>query len=239
MRYFSSFSLLLFGALSLAGCGAAPGKPLPGSEAQRPDQVLDFPILYQENCSACHGDQGRAGAAISLANPTYLTFAGSGNLARITAKGVPGTMMPPFGQKSGGMLTDQQIQVLTQGMLTRWSKPGEPLAVPYVKTLNGDATQGQVAFVAKCSRCHGADATGSSTASPPTGSLVDPSYLALISEQGLRSILVAGQPDEGMPGAAQLSDNLHPMTDQDVTNIVAWLTAHRSLTPGHPHPQHP
>ena len=237
MRSLTSSSLLLLGALSLVGCRAAPGKPLPGAEAQRPDQVLDFPTLYRENCSACHGDQGRLGAAISLANPAYLSFAGAENLERITADGVPGTMMPPFSQRSGGMLTDRQIQALTQGMLKLWSNPGPPPAIAFAKTLNGDAGQGQTAFVAKCSKCHGTDATGSSTASPPTGSLVDPSYLALISDQGLRSIIVAGQPEQGMPGSDQLG--AHPVTDQDVTNIVAWLAEHRTPTPGPTHQQHP
>jgi mono/diheme cytochrome c family protein len=113
--------LLLLCALGLVGCRAAPGKPLPGSEAKRPDQVLDFPTLYKENCSACHGDQGRMGAAISLANPAYLSFAGAANLERITANGVPGTMMPPFSKcRRRHALTDRQIEILVQGMVSSW-----------------------------------------------------------------------------------------------------------------------
>jgi cytochrome c oxidase cbb3-type subunit 3/ubiquinol-cytochrome c reductase cytochrome c subunit len=232
--------MLLLCAISIVGCQAAPGKPLPGSEAKRPDQVLDFATLYKENCSACHGENGRMGAAISLANPVYMSFAGAVNLQRITANGVPGTLMPAFSKASGGTLTDQQIQILTQGMITLWSRPS-PLTslspIAYATTQKGDPAHGAQLFTSSCSQCHGAEGVGSAAAKPPTGSLVDPSYLALISDQALRSLIVAGQPDQGMPGTNQLGQ--HPLADQDVTDIVAWLAAHRIQTPGQPYPQPP
>jgi cytochrome c oxidase cbb3-type subunit 3/ubiquinol-cytochrome c reductase cytochrome c subunit len=180
------------------------------------------------------------GAAISLANPAYLSFAGVVQLERITAHGVPGTSMPAFSKSSGGMLTDRQIEVLTQGMMALWGKPSPFAAlspISYAKTLEGNPTNGALIFSATCSHCHGADGTGSSTAKIPTGSLVDPSYLALISDQGLRSVIVAGLPGQGMPGSDQVG--VHPMTDQDVTDIVAWLTEHRTQTPGQIYQQHP
>jgi cytochrome c oxidase cbb3-type subunit 3/ubiquinol-cytochrome c reductase cytochrome c subunit len=240
MKSLLQSSALLLYSIALMGCRYAPGRPEPGSEAKRPDQVLDFSSLYKENCSACHGDEGRMGAAISLANPAYLSFAGAANLERITANGVPGTLMPPFGKQSGGMLTDRQIQVLTQGMIALWGKPS-PLAAgssfAYASTLGGDPTNGAHVFAAMCSGCHGADGTGASATPVPTGSLVDPAYLALISDQGLRSIIVAGQPGEGMPGADQVG--AHPLTDKDVTDLVAWFAAHRTETPGQIYQQHP
>jgi cytochrome c oxidase cbb3-type subunit 3/ubiquinol-cytochrome c reductase cytochrome c subunit len=235
MKALLQLSMLLLCAIGLVGCRVVPGKPAPGSEAKRPDQVLDFPTLYQENCSACHGDKGKMGAAISLANPAYLSLAGAANLDRVTADGVPGTLMPPFLKKSGGMLTQQQIEVLTQGMIASWSKPGRQSPIPYLKTLEGDPANGAHTFVRACSRCHGVDGTGSSAPNASTGSLFDPSYLALISDQGLRSMIVAGQPDQGMPGSDQVG--AHPLTDQDVTDIVAWLAAHRTPTPGQPYLQ--
>jgi cytochrome c oxidase cbb3-type subunit 3/ubiquinol-cytochrome c reductase cytochrome c subunit len=178
------------------------------------------------------------GAAISLANPAYLSFAGAANLQRITANGVPGTLMPPFSQTSGGMLTVQQIDVLTHGMIELWGRP-LPLAgvsaIGYAATLRGDSTHGAQTFAATCSRCHAADGTGSPAADGPTGSLVDPAYLALISDQALRSLIVAGQPGQGMPGSDQVA--AHPLTDQDVTDIVAWLASHRGQIPGEPYTQ--
>jgi cytochrome c oxidase cbb3-type subunit 3/ubiquinol-cytochrome c reductase cytochrome c subunit len=240
MKRRAQIFVLLLCAIGITGCRAAPGKPEPGSEAKRPDQVLDFPTLYKENCSACHGEQGRTGAAISLSNAVYLSFAGAENLERITAKGVPGTMMPPFSKQAGGMLTDQQLQIVTQDMLKLWGKPF-PLAalspISYASTLAGDPANGAHIFASTCSHCHGMGGTGSSMAKIPNGSLVDPAYLALISDQALRSIIVAGQPDQGMPSTDQVS--AHPLTDQDVTDIVAWLASHRIRTPGQPYPQRP
>jgi len=83
-----------------------------------------------------------------------------------------------------------------------------------------------------CAHCHGADGRGAKgqTASDPdavSGSIVDPSYLALISDQSLRSTIIAGRPDQGMPDWR--SDISGPgsraMTDQEITDIVAWLVA--------------
>lgn len=240
MTIVPQYAALLLCVLGLVGCQAAPGKPQPGTEAKRPDQVMDFTTLYKENCSACHGDRGRMGAAISLANPTYLAFAGAANLQHITANGVPGTLMPPFSRSSGGMLTDQQIAVLTQGMIALWSKPtpaGGTPKIAYAETSKGDPTRGEQVFASACSRCHGAEGAGSSATAIPTGSLVDPTYLALISDQALRSFIVAGQPAQGMPGSDQVGTQ--PLTDQSVTDIVAWLAEHRTSTPGQPYSQRP
>jgi cytochrome c oxidase cbb3-type subunit 3/ubiquinol-cytochrome c reductase cytochrome c subunit len=208
----------------------------------RPDDVLDFSTLYKANCAACHGQNGRNGAAISLANPVYLVVAGEENLREITAKGVAGKLMPPFAKSGGGMLTDQQISVLAHGVMQQWNRPdlfaGASMP-PYRAALQGDATRGQQAFGTFCARCHGAAGEGSAgdAKSGKVGSIVDGSYLALISDQGLRSITIAGRPDEGMPDWR--SDGAQPMTDQQITDIGAWLALKRTADPGQPYPTRP
>jgi mono/diheme cytochrome c family protein len=240
---FPSFYALALAAaaLALVGCSRIPGRPGPGPEVVRPDEVLDFPTLYKANCAACHGENGRNGAAISLANPVYLAVAGEENLREITAKGVPGKLMPPFARSAGGMLTDQQIDVLAHGMMQQWSKPDLLAGLnipPYRSTLAGDVARGQQAFGSFCGRCHGAAGAGSAadvrSGTGKIGSIVDGSYLALISDQGLRSITIAGRPDEGMPDWR--TDAAQPMSDQQITDIVAWLASKRTSTPGQPYP---
>ncbi|MGD0444271.1 MAG: cytochrome c [Edaphobacter sp.] len=243
---FASYNVLALAAAAfvLIGCSRVPGRPGPGPEVVRPEQVLDFSTLYKANCAACHGENGRNGAAISLANPVYLAIAGEDNLLRVTANGVPGKLMPPFAKGAGGMLTDQQINALVRGMMQQWSKP-DLLAIqtspPYKATLTSDATRGQQAFGAFCARCHGAAgegaARGGKNADQKTGSLVDGSYLALISDQSLRSITIAGMPDEGMPDWR--TDASQPMTDQQITDVVAWIGSRRSTNPGKPYPTQP
>jgi cytochrome c oxidase cbb3-type subunit 3/ubiquinol-cytochrome c reductase cytochrome c subunit len=65
------------------------------------------------------------------------------------------------------------------------------------------------------------------------GSIVDPTYLALITDQGLRDIVVSGLPGEGMPDWRGDATG-KTMTDQDVTDIVAWLASQRIQFPGQP-----
>jgi mono/diheme cytochrome c family protein len=243
---FFAFILLV---IALSGCGRIPGRPGPGPEVVRPEEVLAFPTLYKQNCAGCHGENGRNGAAISLANPIYIAVAGETHLRDVIANGVPGKLMPGFAKSSGGMLTDQQVTVLEQGIVQQWGnlKLLEGQNPPaYLATLPGNAEHGQQAYSAFCARCHGTAGEGSaaelkiSAAQPGLGrlgSIIDPSYLALISDQNLRSIVIAGRPDEGMPDWR--SDAAQPLTDQQITDILAWLASKRVANPGQPYPTHP
>jgi mono/diheme cytochrome c family protein len=227
-------AVMLFGA----GCKDVPARPEPA--AQRPDQISSFAALYKQNCAACHGEQGKNGVAISLANPVYLAVAGTDMIQKATANGVPGTLMPAFAKSQGGMLTDQQITILAQGVESAWANPAAlqgHSAPPYASSSSGDTAQGQEAFSNFCSSCHGSDGSGLKRKSNSTGSLVDPAYLALISDQGLRSIILAGQPEDGMPDwrSDMTAAGSRPMTDKEITDIVAWLALHRVSAPGQPY----
>jgi cytochrome c oxidase cbb3-type subunit 3/ubiquinol-cytochrome c reductase cytochrome c subunit len=237
--------MLLTAALMMyaSGCGHAPGKPGLQPESLRPSQVLAFPALYRQNCAGCHGVSGKYGAAISLDNPVYVAFAGGSNIAAITGAGVPGTLMPPFSKASGGMLTDQQVQIIAQGIVSTWGNSadmGGQSPPPYASHLTGNPANGQKAFATFCARCHGPGGGGVRGGEHQTGSLIDPSYLALISDQGLRSIIVAGAPRQGMPDwrSDAQGAGARPLTDQEITDIVAWLGSFRVQTPGQPYGAH-
>jgi cytochrome c oxidase cbb3-type subunit 3/ubiquinol-cytochrome c reductase cytochrome c subunit len=206
--------------LVLAGC-RAPGKPEPAEP--RPDQVTDFAKLYKQNCAACHGEEGKRGLAVSLANPVYIDLAGKEAIRNATAKGGPGKLMPAFAKRYGGLLTDAQIEALADGIVLHWGHP-QLLAgqspPSYAATLHGDAVEGKAAYTAYCSRCHDADAK-THTAGPIT----DANYLALISDQGLRTAILSGRPEEGMPDWRGIAPK--PLTDPQVTDIVAWLASLR------------
>jgi cytochrome c oxidase cbb3-type subunit 3/ubiquinol-cytochrome c reductase cytochrome c subunit len=232
-------------ALAIAGCKAAPGKPGPDFETPRPEQVADFATLYGQNCAACHGERGKNGAAISLANPVYLAIAGAANIERITANGVPGTMMPLFARTKGGMLTDRQIAIIAEGMEQNWGRSDALAGQPpptFASTAPGNPVQGQKTFTTFCARCHGADGTGGPAGNGVvTGSLTDPAYLALVSDQGLRSSILADQTEQGTHDwrSYLTAPGSRPMTDQEIADTVAWLASHRIATPGQPYKQHP
>ena len=152
--------------------------------------------------------------------------------------------MPPFAKSAGGMLTDQQINVLAHGMVQQWSRPDllAGMIVPHYESATvGDAARGQQAFGTFCARCHGTVGEGSAGDAKggigKLGSIVDGSYLALISDQALRSITIAGRPDAGMPDWR--GDGAQAMTDQQINDIVAWLASKRSVNPGQPYPTQP
>src|ERR1035438_5496994 len=235
--------LVAAAGLSVFGCGHIPGRPGPGPQVARPEQVLDFAVLYKTNCSACHGDKGKNGAAIALANPVYLAVIGEDTLREITSNGVGGKLMPAFARSAGGPLTDRQIGILANGMMLQWNKPAILLAPgtpSYRASLPGDAARGEQAFGVFCASCHGAHGEGMTATingkSTKVGSIVDASYLALISDQGLRSFTIAGVPGGVMPDWR--TDAAVPMTDRQITDVVAWLAAKRTADPGQPYAVH-
>jgi cytochrome c oxidase cbb3-type subunit 3 len=220
-------------AIFLTGCGAPHGQPHSGSEVLAPNEVLEFGPLFSENCAACHGPEGRGGAAIALASPVYLAIADDASIRKSIAQGVPGTAMPAFAQSAGGMLTDAQIDVLTKEIRSRWSRRGfldAASAPPYMPTSTGDAQRGEAAYKTFCESCHGPVGRGGRKAS----AISDDSFLALISDQSLRTIVIAGRPELGAP---DWRGNVpgKPMSNQEVTDVVAWLASQRAQNPGRPY----
>jgi len=194
---------------------------------------LEFGRLYAENCAGCHGMEGRGGAAIALADPVYLGIADSSAMRRAVANGIRGTSMPAFAQSSGGMLTDKQIDVITNEIRSRWSRQGilDGANPPsYVAKSTGDVARGEAAYKTYCESCHGPTGEGGSKGS----AITNDSFLALVSDQGLRTIVIAGRPELGAP---DWRGNVpgKPMSEQEVTDVVAWLASRRVGNPGQPY----
>src|ERR1700704_4696483 len=123
------FRELILGAaaassIGLFGCANAPGRPRPGEVPVVPSEVSDFSVLYGQNCAGCHGAEGKGGASIALANPVYLAIADEKAMHNVVANGVRRTSMPAFAQSAGGLLTDEQVSVITNGIFSRWGRKG-------------------------------------------------------------------------------------------------------------------
>jgi cytochrome c oxidase cbb3-type subunit III len=213
--------------LMCAGCSTdlGPGRV---AESVRPQDELNFPRLFAQNCSACHGQDGKDGPALDLANPEYQALVDDVSLKRWITSGIPGTQMPAFGESAGGMLTDQQIDALVSGIRRTWAAGTLKLpsdAPSYVATLEGDSKRGEQVYKAECLSCHREEHQR----------ITDSAYLALVTDQELRTIVIAGRPDLGQPDWKTTRSG-HSLTYGEVTDVVAYLGTFRSGTPGQPYP---
>ncbi len=222
----SFISLIL--VTSSVGCHRRIGPPNDQEELMRPEEVVSFDRLYKQNCSACHGENGSGGPALDLANPNYQALVDDASLRRWITSGMPGTEMAAFGESAGGFLTPQQVDTLVGGMRSRWAHADQKVhdMPPYSSSTIGTAEQGHQIFKVNCSSCH----------QQGQQKITDTSYLALMSDQSLRTIVIAGRPDLGQPDWKQVHPG-QPLNDQDVSDIVAYLDSLRSDTPGQPYPE--
>jgi cytochrome c oxidase cbb3-type subunit III len=201
-----------------------PGKPKEEDRWKPPAENKNFAQLFDTNCRACHSNGKTIGASISMNNPPYLAVVPKDVVHKAIEQGVPGTAMPGFSTKAGGFLTDDQINILVEGIFN-WAKshaaPTDNLP-PYSAAL-GDRERGESTFAQDCANCHGSDGEG---VKGKAGSVVDTAYLSLVSDQYLRSVVIAGRPELGMPG---FRDDVtgKPMTPEEISDVVAWLSSHR------------
>jgi len=122
------------------------------------------------------------------------------------------------------------VQVLAGGLKTHW-RPTEPPGgelPPYLVAAkaNPDDTTGVVqrgaaSFARACAGCHGAKGEGDSA-----GAIADRAFLALISDEALRRLIITGRPDLEMPNYTQTdgrADDFRPLTSAEINDLVAYI----------------
>lgn len=225
-------------AILLAGCSDGfrfPGKPDPDKRFVRPDQVTDFDTLFKQNCRGCHGGDGRKGPAPPLNDPLFLAIVSDADLHMTIEQGRGGYLMPAFAEQEGGHLTTEQIEILVKGIRQRWAKPlsrprdqlPEYSLADAVKKggFRGNKEAGAKVFERACAACHGDNGTGGMV-----GAVNNPDFLALLSNQALRRIVITGRADFGMPDYASndsRTPQFQPLTSQDIADVVALLESWR------------
>jgi cytochrome c oxidase cbb3-type subunit III len=223
-------ALLAVSLIALAsGCDNAPGKPKPAPLV--PEEIGDFKDLYAQNCQGCHGEKGGWGPAPHISDPLYLKLTTPQIIRKVIAEGRHGTPMPVFSAALGGALSDQQINTLVDGIEKAWATPinlhGTALP-PYSEADSiaaglqpGDPDRGHNTYLMYCARCHGVG-NGKSL----VGAIANPSYLALVSNQSLRTTAIIGRSDLGMPDWRSRIPN-RTMSNQEISDVVAWLASQR------------
>lgn len=229
---------LLFAGSALAalallpGCDWMPGKPTEADRWQNPHKVVDFETLYMRNCQGCHGAGKEIAGAISLDNPAYLAIVPRQTLQNVISNGIPNTSMPAFALKNGGMLTDQQVDILVNGILA-WAKTGQAAPtgpLPPYAAAPGNAEAGKFLYdqyVAGARKAAGSDAMFRD------GFLANTTFLGLSSDQYLRTLIIVGRPELGIPDWRTVIPG-RPLSDEDVSDLVAWLISQRKNEFGQP-----
>ncbi|MDG2149632.1 MAG: c-type cytochrome [Planctomycetota bacterium] len=223
--------LLMFLLVPLAiSCDGLPGKPDISDMPPDPRTLVDPVVLYSENCSGCHGADGTHGAARSMNDPLYLAFVGRERFAEIVDRGVPGSLMPGFG--STQLLSAAQQKAVVNGIYDRWGGSPEGVELPpySVPALSGDALEASVkrgaeVFATHCTSCH-----------EDASQVTNPTYLALVSDQALRSTVVCGRTDLGKPDWRGL-DPSQSLSFMQITDVTNWLASHRTEFPGQSYDQ--
>ena len=139
---------------------------------------------------------------------------------------MPGTSQPARGLSAGGTRTDAQIEAIVRGLVDKWGRPDavKDVALPAydARSERGDAERGKAVYATACASCHGPDGRGGQKGGP----VADPSYLSLVSDQYLRTTVIAGRPDLGMPDWRGGSAG-PVLSSAQVSDVVAWLASRR------------
>jgi len=220
LQRISTRSVLYLGFAALCACDQLPGRPKEADRWKPPEATKNFVDLYNTHCLACHSNGKTIGASIAMNNPLYLSVLPKEVLRKVISEGVPETTMPGFSKADGGDLTNEQINILVDG-ITAWGEREATTDLPPYSAPLGDVRRGAAEFTQHCASCHGKDGTGEKA-----GSVVDGTYLSLVTNQYLRSVVIAGRPELGMPNYREVVPET-PMNPDQIADVVAWLVSHR------------
>jgi putative heme-binding domain-containing protein len=114
-----------------------------------PADIENGGLLYQANCTACHGPDGDGVPSINLGGGKFRRGTTDDEIVKIIIGGIPGTAMPPSSFSEG------QAGTIVAYLRSLASSPSTGL-------LKGDATRGQALFAGRgqCQNCHSVAGVG-------------------------------------------------------------------------------
>jgi putative heme-binding domain-containing protein len=114
-----------------------------------PGDIENGGLLYQNNCTACHGPDGDGVPSINLGSGKFRRGTTDDEIVKIIIGGIPGTAMPPSSFSEG------QAGTIVAYLRSLASSPSTGM-------LKGDATRGQALFTGKgqCQNCHSVAGVG-------------------------------------------------------------------------------
>ena len=203
--------------------------PLHAGDAQQEAEKL-----YLQNCSICHGSDGKGGIGVPLALPAFLQQSPDEYLKRTIRHGRPGRVMPAFSR-----LSERQIDLIVQH-LRSWSKDSKAPAWNDTP-IKGNAEHGKQLYQSYCISCHGSDGRGGKGTgvmfsrkrelpimAPAIG---NPGFLLSASDRMIRDIILHGRPGTPMQKATRFG-----LQSSDVNDLVSYIRSLQTALPGSAEP---
>lgn len=204
--------------MAFSGCDRLPGRPAATQVVEEGSPEWTTRV-FNTSCRGCHA-QGAEGAAVPLMDSAYWRAASDEQVTQAVLDG-QGMLMPAFGPTAGGPFTAAQASALTKGMRAMWGGGAKQSADISGTLVAGNARNGKSVFDSACASCHGVGGSA--------GSVTDPMYLRLISDQGLWTAVVAGRKALGSPAWNEpMPSRPTGLTTMEVADVVAYLSSERS-----------
>jgi len=176
--------------------------------------------LYNQHCSACHGNSGDGGVGVPLALNDFQDSVSDEYLARTIKLGRPGRIMPAFTQ-----LSEKEVSAIVEHIrgFSKVTYPADDRT-----PVKGDATAGKQIYEKNCASCHGmqgqgGEGTGVTFSRPRNQPIIapalnNPGFLAAASDQMMKHTLMKGR-----KGTPMISFTESGLTEQDIDNVISYI----------------
>lgn len=168
-------------------------------------------VLFRQYCSECHGEGGRGGKGPALNKEGLLRTVGIAYLINSITLGRTILGCPSY----GGSIPAEEIKEIAV-YIKGWQK-GEMLPAPEHDVEPKKTARGEDLFTL-CGGCHGLEGEGAM--GPP---LLDPGFLASVSDTDLRRTVMWGRPGTPMKGYLKGQGGLATLTEEEIDEIISYI----------------
>ncbi len=182
--------------------------------------------LFEENCSGCHGEQGRGGLGLPLNLQSFLRIADTGYLIRSMLNGRPIREMPSF----DGVLEPAEMRDIALFIKSWQYQPS--LELP-PGPITGDLDEGRELFKGLCTGCHGLNGQGGPIAGgghvigAVSGiggpALADPGFLKSATDGYIKATLMSGRTGTPMGAYLKGRQGFVELRETEIDSIIVYL----------------